>query len=300
MTGNSERSRLFRLAREVYARGDNVVEHLIAREGAERRVAIEIAYALQSGTYTAFAESEIARRTRQEGHAILEAALARTDCRTLLDCGAGEGTRWLDFAHPLAELVLLDASWSRLSFAPRNLAKVPSVASAILVKGDMLAPPFAPASFDAVFTSHSVEPNTDADAAAIVRGLFVLARRTVVMFEPNYRDAHPAMRARMERHGYARNIWDCAHAQQGWRCTAEGSFEVSPNPDNRTSYMVFEREMPLEGTGHAWAAPVSGRALRETDDGFLDEDGCFAYPRIGGIACLAEEDGVFVGRPADA
>ena len=295
----AEKGRLFRIACRVYAAGENVTQHLVTVEGAPRRVAIEIAYAVQSGTYTAFAATEVAAQTRREGHAILAAALARTGARTLLDMGAGEGTRWLDFDHPLAELTLLDASWSRLSHAPANLARVPAVAATRLVKGDMLTPPFGAASFDAVFTSHAIEPNTDPDAARIIRQIFELSRRLVVLFEPNYRDAPPQMRARMERHGYARNIWDCAQAQPGWTCTAQGDFAVSPNPDNRTSYLVFERSAPLPGDAPVWCAPVSGRALHETADGFRDADGAFAYPKIGGIACLAEDDGIFIGvRPA--
>lgn len=119
------------------------------------------------------------------------------------------------------------------------------------------------------------------------------------MFEPNYCDAHPEMRLRVERYGYARNIWNCAFAEEGWAYAAEGVFAVSPNPDNRTSYMVFERDATPAEDGGTWRAPVSGRALRETEDGFLDEDGAFAYPKIGVIACIGVEDGVFIGvRPA--
>jgi hypothetical protein len=292
---NSERSRLFRIARDVYESGQNVVNHLVTIEATDRRTAIEIAYALQSGTYTDYATTDVAAQTRREGHALLGPALQKTDCRTLLDCGAGEGTRWLDFDYAIDQLTLLDVSWSRLSYASANLAKVPSVKAVTLVKADMLAPPFAPASFDAVFTSHAVEPNTDEAASRIIEQLFALARRLVVMFEPNYRDAEPAMRARMERHGYAKNIWDAAHRQPGWTCIREGAFKVSPNPDNKTSYMVFARDNPLDSLNCIWTAPMTGRSLRETGDGFVDEDGCFAYPRIGGIACLAEEDGVFIG-----
>ena len=158
---NSERSRLFRVARDVYNSGQNVVNHLVTVEATDRRTAIEIAYALQSGTYTDYATTDVAAQTRREGHALLGPALRETGCRTLLDCGAGEGTRWLDFDHAIEQLTLLDVSWSRLSYASANLAKVPAIRSVELVKADMLAPPFAPASFDAVFTSHAVEPNVN-------------------------------------------------------------------------------------------------------------------------------------------
>lgn len=300
MLSNTDKARLYGIARETLARGGNIVERLTRGHGADRRVAIEIAYALQSGSYTAYAETDTAVATRREGHAILEPVVAGHGIATMLDCGAGEGTRWFDFAAPLDHLVLLDASWHRLRYARANLAKVRAVAQASCVKADMLNLPFAPLSFDGVFTSHAVEPNTDEDSERIIESLFATARRAVVMFEPNYRDAHPEMRARMDTHGYARNIWDVAHAQRGFDCIAEGTFEVSPNPDNRTSYMVFVRKEPPTAVPIRHVAPVSGAPLAEFEGHLVDADGCFGYPVIGGIACLAEEDGVFLGySPGD-
>ena len=299
MPSNTEKARLYAIARETLERGDNIVERLTRGEGADRRVAIEIAYALQSGTYTAYAGTGTAIATRREGHAILERVVAEHGIRTMLDCGAGEGTRWLDFAQALDHLVLLDASWHRLRHARDNLAKVPAVAQASYVKADMLNLPFAPLSFDGVFTSHAVEPNTDEDSERIIESLFATARCAVVMFEPDYRDAHPEMRRRMETHGYARNIWDAAHAQEGFDCVAEGTFEVSPNPDNRTSYMAFVRRDPPPPAPARYVAPASGTPLAEFEGHFVDADGCFGYPVIGGIACLAEEDGVFLGYPPE-
>lgn len=295
MTGVGERVRLFKIARAVLARGGNMIEHLTGKEGVDRRLAIEIAYALQSGSYTRYAATPTAIATRRESHAILEPLLREHDCHTLLDCGAGEGTRWLDFAGELRLLTLLDASWSRLAQAPRHLETLPGVSQYRLIKGDMKALPFAQASFDAVFTSHAVEPNTDEDAAAIVASLFRQAGRLVVMFEPNYRAAHTAMRTRMERHGYARNIWDVAFAQPGWTNVCEGRMEVSPNEDNHTSYMAFRRDDPVTVPHPRYRDPASGLLLHAHAGALADEAGCMAYPMVGGIACLGAEDAIFIG-----
>lgn len=295
MTANTERANLFARAREMMVQGKNIIQGLTQEDGATRTVAIEIAYALQSGSYTAYATTEAAGLSRREGHAILEPLLQKYGCSTLLDCGAGEGTRWLDFSAPLKGLTLLEGSWSRLAFAPAIMEKVPSIAAHQLIKGNMMDLPFASGSFDAVFTSHALEPNTGENAARIIDNLFSMARKLVVLFEPNYRDAHPEMRARMEMHGYAQNIWDIAEAQAGFTKIASGDFEVSPNPDNRTSYLVMSRDVPLPDTGQHMRAPRRKTPLFETADGYQCVDGSFAYPKIGGIACLAEEDGVFLG-----
>ena len=300
MIANSERAHLFALAREMMAQGKNIIHGLTQDEGAPRTVAIEIAYALQSGSYTEYASTETAGLSRREGHAILEPLLREYGCHTLLDCGAGEGTRWLDFAAPLERLTLLDGSWSRLAFAPAIMKQVPSIGAHTLIKGNMMDLPFAPGSFDAVFTSHALEPNTDENAAQIIGNLFAMARKLVVLFEPNYRDAHSEMRARMEIHGYARNIWEVTKAQPGFTTIASGDFEVSPNVDNRTSYLVLCRDAPLPNTGTNMRAPASGTPLYETPDGYRCVDGSFAYPKLENIACLAEEDGVFLGSAVQA
>lgn len=300
MISNTKRSFLFTKAREIMARGENVIEGLTQEEDAPRTAAIEIAYALQSGSYTEYSKTEMAALTRREGHAILEPLLKEYGCETLLDCGAGEGTRWLDFGAALNELTLLDASWARLKFAPAILAQVPSVESFDLIKGNMMALPFAPGSFDAVFTSHAVEPNTNENAENIVRNLFNMARKLVVLFEPNYRDAHPEMRKRMDRHGYAQNTWDVAEAQAEFSIVAQGSFEFSPNPDNRTSFIALCRNEPLPNTGTRMRAPGSEIDLYDTPDGYRCVDGSFAYPRIDGVACLAEEDGIFLGASSQS
>lgn len=298
MIPNSERARLFTLARDLIARGENIIHGLTKNENAPRTTAIEIAYALQSGSYSEYAKTETAALSRREGHAIVEPLLAEHGCRTMLDCGAGEGTRWLDFTAPLDQLTLLEGSWARLTFAPSMLGRVPSVASYQMIKGNMMSIPFAPGSFDAVFTSHALEPNTDANAAHIIQSMFAIARKLVVLFEPNYRNAHPAMRDRMEQHGYARNIWDVAEAQSGFTCIATGDFKVSPNPDNKTSYLVMRRDVPLPDMPAKLIAPGSGTPLFETPDGYQCIDGSFAYPVLSGIACLSEEDGVFLGTEA--
>lgn len=175
------------------------------------------------------------------------------------------------------------------------MQQVPSVATYRMIKGNMMQLPFAAGSFDAVFTSHALEPNTDENAAQIINNLCTMARKLVVLFEPNYRDAHPEMRARMELHGYARNIWDVAEAQPDFTPIASGSFKVSPTPDNRTSYLVLLRNTTLEDTGTHICAPGNGTPLMETPDCYRCIDGSFAYPIIDNIACLAEEDGVFLG-----
>jgi len=288
--------KLFAEGSALYAAGENVVEGLSRAYPGKRAAAIEIAYSLQSGSYTAFAGDPAAIASRREGHAIVEPLLARHGIRTALDCGAGEGTRWFDFGHRLDHIYALDASFHRMSICRRNLEGQPFAAAVTAIKGNMLALPFVPQSVDAVFSCHAVEPNTDADAATIIEQMFTIARRLVVMLEPDYRAAGPEMRARMERHGYARNIWAESEAQPGFDLLAEGTLENSVNPLNATSYRVFARREPVaDEPTDVLASPLDKSPLRSSGDVMLDAAACFGFPVIAGIVCLAREDAIFLG-----
>lgn len=294
------RSDLFESAKATLAKGHNIVEHLTKDKGADRATAIEIAYSLQSGTYTSYASTETAKATRLEGHDIVARTVRDMGLKTVLDCGAGEGTRWFDFPQDIEKLVLLDASFHRLLYARQNIAEIPQIKTAEFTKANMLNIPFASGSFDLVFTSHAVEPNNDKDAEQIISSMFSVAQKAVIMLEPNYRDAHPQMRTRMEKHGYAQNIWDVAHAQAGFECIEEGMLTVSPNPDNATSYMVFRRTVPLEAPEATYVSSQDGRPMSRFSGGFIDDADCMAFPVFCDIACLAPEDGIFLGHNPDS
>lgn len=296
MNDKSDFGTMFAEGARLYAKGQNVVEGLTARFPASRSAAIEIAYSLQSGSYTAYAGEPLAIASRREGHAIVEPFMASHGIRTVLDCGAGEGTRWLDFAAPVERIYALDASYHRMVICRRNLAAQVFAGDVVAIKGNMLTLPFVPQSVDAVFSCHAVEPNTDADAAIIIRQMFQIARRLVVMLEPDYRSAGPEMRARMERHGYARNISAESERQPGFELLAEGVLQTSVNPLNATSYRVFARREPtLQSVSHVLASPLNGSRLTHSGNAMIDALRCFGFPIIADIACLAPEDAIFLG-----
>jgi hypothetical protein len=286
---------LFTEGKKLFAAGQNVVEGLSQNDDTSRRLAIEIAYSLQSGSYTEFSASELAKTVRLESHSIVEPLLRAHKIETLLDCGTGEGTRWLDFAYPTQHLYCLDASFHRLLYCRQNLGTVEAIAKASVIKGNMVSLPFSPGSVDAVFSCHAIEPNTERDAQLIIEQMFSTARRLVVIMEPNYRDARPEMKARMERHGYARNIWDAALAQQGYTVIAEGVFETATNPLNRTSYLIACRDRTPPMPESVYSSSVNQSPLRRLDDLWLDANDCMAFPILNGINCFAPEDAVFVG-----
>jgi len=73
------------------------------------------------------------------------------------------------------------------------------------VVADLFHIPAEDDSVDAIYTSHSIEPNWGREEEAL-KELLRVARRAVVLVEPIYELATPDAQARMAHHGYVRGL----------------------------------------------------------------------------------------------
>ncbi len=283
------------IARAALRDGANMMHALAEGTGLPRAACIEIAYALQSGAYTAARTTSAAPPYRAEIHAALHALFTTHHCRSVLDLGAGEGTAWYGWTGALDHLCLLDLSLNRLRWAPCNLAGAP-VRELSLVKGEIARPPASALDFDAVTTMHALEPNGPS-AGALVEAAASCAARLLVLFEPDYSSASSAMRARMERHGYAQDIFVAAEALEGFEIVDRKRLESPVNPDNATSLIALARiHPPGDPAPGRLADPLTRRPLIAVPGGFEAQDGAMAYPSLYGVSCLSPDDGVLLGR----
>ncbi len=295
MGGARDLARGLALARQALRENRNMIETLGDETDLGALERIEIAYALQSGGYTAQRDLPAATAYRSEVQTRLSAWLADAGCRSVLDLGAGEGTAWHGWSLALDHLALLDLSLNRLSWAPRNTTAAP-IRQITRVKGDIGAPPVLERGFDAVVTMHALEPNGPS-AKRLVDTAASCAARLLVFFEPDYAGAHDAMRRRMARHGYAQDIFEAARAAPGFTLIDAGRLDHPVNPDNATSFIALKRtQAPAGPAPGALADPLSRQALRPVEGGYRDASGDFLYPRLDGVACLAPGDGVLLGE----
>ena len=160
----------------------------------------------------------------------------------------------------------------------------------------MGAPPALERSFDAVVTMHALEPNGPS-AAHLVHAAASCAARLLVLFEPDYAGASKTMRARMEGHNYAQDIFSAARALEGFKVLEAGVLTHPVNPDNATSYIALLRQDAPDRAqpGHL-ADPLSRQALTPVQGGFRDAAGDFLFPMLEGVACLTPGDGVLLGE----
>ena len=176
--------------RTAYKSGENITQLLIEQQpGLDRAEIIEIAYDIQSGSYT---QSAIDNPDRLRDHAkgifnMCKEFINKKD--TILDCGAGELTTLSTLSNHLPEdskLLACDISLSRLRVGRRysyqtmhkDLAK-----SLNLFVADMATLPLANSSIDVVFTSHALEPNHGREKE-LLSELIRVARRNLILLSP--------------------------------------------------------------------------------------------------------------------
>lgn len=291
--------------RSMYSRGENIASFLSSsRPDLARQEIIEIAYDIQTGSYTSAAIDDPGRLKRyaREIHEISRHHLEDQD--VILDCGAGELTTLSALSEHLpaqCHLIACDISLSRLQvgrrFAERVMRKDLFDGLSLFV-ADMARLPLHDGSVDVVLTVHALEPNHGRENE-LLRELLRIARRKLLLFEPSWENANELMRARMMQHGYVRDLPQHIKAAGGRLL----SVEPLPNPVNPLNptycYVVepLDKETQRSCTDLAFfSCPRSGDLLQKQQSYWWSQGGGWAYPEINGIACLREKHGVLMSH----
>lgn len=285
--------------KRLLEQGVNISAHLRHELGTEANTEriIELAYDLQTGRYIdLLADPEMARRREDYGREI--AATVRSLCEpaSILEAGVGEATT---MAHVIGHLgsslssYAFDLSWSRVAYARGWLTKN-GCTNTSLCTGSLLRMPFADDSVDVVYTSHAIEPNRGAEEA-ILRELNRVARRFVLLLEPAYELASPEIRARMELHGYCRDLPQAARAL-GHDVVRHELFLSQLDPVNPTALTVIRKDTATRRPPHVLACPMFRTPLREIAGALFSPEALVVYPIVGGIPCLRVENGVLASK----
>lgn len=290
--------------RQAYSRGENITQILTnSNPGLGRSEIIEIAYDIQSGSYSkhALESPGIIKQYAREIYDLANPHLA--DHYIILDCGAGELTTLSALSEHLPAKCLLiacDISLSRLKvgrrFAERAM-RGDLARDLRLFVADMAQLPIADSSVDVVFTSHALEPNHGRERELLAE-LLRVARRKLLLFEPSWENADDLMRARMEQHGYVRDLPQHIDAAGGRLISVE-PLPNPLNPLNTTYCYVVEpanKKSQPSFADQAFQCPRSGHPLHKQQSYWWSQEGGWAYPEIDRIACLREKHGVLMSH----
>ena len=289
--------------RRAYNRNENITKLLTEQSQLEREEIIEIAYDIQSGSYSkeALDDPALMKSYAIEIYEACKAFIFQNDL--ILDCGTGELTTLSALSHHLPEnthFLGCDISLSRLHVGRRfaeQFMRGDLLKSLQLFVADMVRMPLADNSVDVVFTSHSLEPNHGREAN-LLSELLRIARRHLILFEPSWENATEDVKARMEEHGYVRDL--PRHIQEaGGRLI---SVEPLPNPLNSMNptycYVVevVDQVRCQENAIHTFQCPRSGFSLQKRSNYWWSMEGGWAYPEIESIACLRTKHGVLMSH----
>jgi ubiquinone/menaquinone biosynthesis C-methylase UbiE len=288
----------------IYDKGENVVAYLRKAKGLDynSEEIIELAYDLQAGSYI-----EIMNNQRWAEHVeafttiLAKKILALCQPKSVLEVGIGEATTFSSMVRNLGGGAIrsygFDLSWSRVAFA-RQWLEHKEISGATLCTGSLFNIPFADNSVDIVYTYHSIEPNGGYEEP-ILREIYRVARKYVVLMESGYELADKYAQQRMEMHGYCRDIKKTIDTL-GYKVLEYGVFQPVYDPANLTALTIIEKQSESkEATTGVLVCPKYRTALQEIDGVMYSSEALSVYPIIGGIPCLKISDAMVATRYLD-
>lgn len=290
-------------ARTLYGSGFNVVLHLQGNPDFEheKELAIEIAYELQSGTYTLAEDS-----SRPYIDGLIEQltevlGFHNVSPKHLLDVGVGEATTLVALARELgmSSVFGIDISFSRLSYARKRLRR-DSIEGNLAV-ANMDALPFGVNEFDLVLTVHAMEPNGGREFD-LINELARVTSQWVLLVEPDWDLADESQRKRMRNLGYIgplRKLFISA----GLELVDAVPILNNSNQLNRATIFLLRKRnagnIPVSPQMGGWASPENHEPLEYMPDrsGLRSALGLL-HPVVMGIPFLREKDALLALEPA--
>jgi len=289
-----EKYKLLQELKKAYNRGENIIQYLKTCSSSDKNTIedILISYDFQSGTYVkGYYRSNIF--AEQYTTALANVIERMGNIKSIIEIGVGEATTLCPLVNKLKEkptnILGFDISWSRLKFA-KKFSQNFNPQNMRLFTANLFEIPLLDNSIDLVYTSHSIEPNGGLEVEAL-KELFRITKKYLILLEPAYELATEEIRARMDKHGYAKNLPNIAK-ELGYKVIEYRLFDHSSNPLNPTAIIIIEKQSE-SSNGPDLVCPVTHSPLIPYNDSFLTtETGYITYPILEGISCLLKENAI--------
>lgn len=261
---------------------------------------LELIYDLQAGSYTKFAneKKDFLNAFTSE---ISEQIKPFLDPRfSVLDCGIGEATTTrliCDQLNLSSEILGIDSSWSRLSFAQANTSGVPNIRLAV---ANIMQIPLQDNSVDCAISIHAIEPNFGKELQMISE-MCRISKKLVISIEPEFETASIEQQDRMSKLGYAKNIRSSAMSV-GLQLLKIHSMSQNSSTLNRATIFIWQKisktqEKRDRMNSIEWVDPSTKAILRPFDIGLISSEGLF-YPKLKDIPFLRTSDAKFALSPS--
>lgn len=284
---------------EQYKQGKNITSLLRKEFGVEHntREIIEISYDLQAGEYIKLLENESYARLKEKySIEIAKTILSLDKPQTILEAGVGEATTLSGVLKNLPTNITaygFDLSWSRVAYA-KNWLDDKGFSSVRLASGDLFNAPFLDNSIDIVYTSHSIEPN-GGNERPILKELYRITRKYLVLLEPSFELASNKARQRMESHGYCKNLRDISK-DLGFDLVEHRLFPYAASSMNPTALTIIRKCSETELPKNAFACPRFKTPLEKLGGMLYSPESFLVYPILASIPCLRIENGILASK----
>ncbi len=288
------------LLKELYEKGVNIIDYL-KKNYSDNQVTSEdilLSYDLQAGTYTKFAKQNQPYITKYVG-AASKIINQLGEFKTFLEVGVGEATICLPLTEAISQNKKIktfgfDISWSRVRYAVNNIASYSIDANFFCA--DLFSIPLPDSSIDIVFTSHALEPNGGREVEAL-REITRVAKKYVVLLEPDYGRASKTAKSRMEKHNYVKDLAGAAK-QLGLKICIDEPFGISQNELNPTGLLVIEVDSKLDNEPE-YICPLSKAPLKKFKNVFTNSSCGLLYPIVDNVPCLTIDSAIVGTRFGD-
>ncbi len=286
---------LLMVIKEKYENGNNIIQYLkdIEQRSYNTIQDILISYDLQAGSYISallMNPNPVKERYIQSLADLLNRLGPKA---SILEVGVGEATTLVPLLNLLkwsqTRVLGFDISWSRLKFA-KEFALENEVAPISLFQADLFEIPLKDNSVDIVYTSHSIEPNGGREEEAL-KELYRITKKYLILLEPSFEFADKNGRERMEKHGYIKGLPSIIK-DLGLKLIEYRLFGYSANPLNPTCLYIIEKSQNENNALHLVCPITKEKLIKYNDNLMYAEKPGLAYPVIGDIPCLLQENAI--------
>ena len=270
----------------VYNKGKNITQYLRKNFNQKNNTSeiIEIAYDLQAGSYIEKLKlnAEKKRLYINEISQILNQNIAKN--QSLLDIGTGELTTLVQVLNKIKKplkIFAFDISWSRLyrgkKYFEKNIKN--KKIKPLIFCADIKFIPLKSKSIDVIISNHALEPNGK-NLPDLLKELFRVARKKVVLFEPSYELNSAKGKKRMDKLGYIKNV-SLAVKNLGGHLVDKIPIKNVTNKLNSTACYIIQPPKKLYKTKtnkNIFCVPGSNFPLKKTGEFYISKKIGLAYP----------------------
>lgn len=292
---------LYKLILDLFSQGKNVTSSLKASGIPIDFDVIELLYDLQAGSYTqnAVDNPEALKLFVDEICELSDSILSKSG--SILDCGTGEGNTLVPILKNYANIknvYAIDSSWSRLSWAQRNLLEA-SVNELSLAVADIKKIPMLNNSVDLVITIHAIEPNGGGEQY-ILSEMARVTNKYLILVEPDYLNGSSEQKERMKSLNYIGDLREFFY-EAGLNLLSSTKLRNNPNPLNQASIFLLEKFEALRSEAVEnqlpWVDPIFKAQGKVLGSGIRFDSGLW-HPVLNGIPFLRISDGKLTHNPA--